>query len=250
MPLSHNTRESLTMPSLTHCRYAFTPSLGLSFLTLLGITLFISLGVWQLKRADEKRAILTAQAVFLKRAPVAWQPGSSLPKQHERITLEGHFLSSVVLLDNQHHQHQFGYHVLSPLVLNDNQVVMIDRGWVPAGQPRTVLPHIKTPDHTLKLSGTAYYPSEKQWILGEAIEVKQPNLAIIELIDTHLINHFLHKSVYPFIIRLNEDAPHGYKRSWVAVSMPPERHDAYAFQWFAVALTIFILFIGLNINKK
>lgn len=75
-------------------------------------------------------------------------------------------------------------------------------------------------------------------------------MAVVELLDVHLISQFLHKSVYPFIIRLNNHADNGYLREWPVVAMAPERHYGYALQWFAIALVILILFIALNLKKK
>ena len=238
------------MPSLTRFHYTFTPSLRFALLTLFGVALFITLGVWQLHRAQAKEMILATQALFLKHAPILWQPGSSPPKQYERINVQGHYLPQQLLLDNQYHQHQLGYHVLSALMLENHRVIIVDRGWIPIKPSRTQLPHINIPHGLLNISGTTYYPAQNQWVLGQAIEVNDPDLAILEIIDPVLIRHFLHKSVYPFIIHLDADAPYGYTRAWIAVSMPPERHKAYAFQWFAIALTIFILFVALNIHKK
>ncbi|WP_274544559.1 SURF1 family cytochrome oxidase biogenesis protein [Legionella oakridgensis] len=73
---------------------------------------------------------------------------------------------------------------------------------------------------------------------------------VIEWIDTKIISQFLHKSVYPFIIRLDKKEANGFIRAWDIVSMPPQRHYAYAFQWFAIALVIFVLFISLNSKKR
>ncbi|WP_019216188.1 SURF1 family cytochrome oxidase biogenesis protein [Legionella tunisiensis] len=59
----------------------------------------------------------------------------------------------------------------------------------------------------------------------------------------------MHKSVYPFIIRLDKSEADSYVREWAVVAMPPERHYAYALQWFAIAFVILILFIALNLKK-
>ena len=82
------------------------------------------------------------------------------------------------------------------------------------------------------------------------MDKKDENLAIIELIDTQLISQFLHKSVYPFIIRLSSQSKYGFVRDWPVIAMSVERHYGYAFQWFAIAFAIFIIFIILNMKKK
>ena len=218
-------------------------------LALVTMALFIALGMWQLHRAEEKRLILARKATFEHQAPRVWQGGGMPPEAFEYVQVQGRFMPHVLFLDNQMHAHQVGYHVLSPFEIGTDRVVLIDRGWVPAGVTRSELPDIITPTEQLTLLGRAYYSLGKPWLLGPGIEIKQADHAVIESLDLQLMEQFLHKSIYPFIIRLDNKSPAGYVRSWPAVSMPPVRHLGYAFQWFAFALVIFIIFIALNIRK-
>lgn len=227
----------------------FTPHWAMTLSALLTIGLFVFLGVWQLQRAKEKASMLDQAANLSLQTPGKWKVGQALPLQYQPIVVKGEYLSPVLLLDNQHHQHQFGYHVITPLSVDKNQVILIDRGWIAGDLNRRQFPSISTPSQFLQISGQAYYPSNKEWVLGQEIEQKTANLIFIERINTQLISQFLHKSVYPFIIRLNKDEAYGYVREWSIVSMPPERHKAYAFQWFAMALAIFVIYVGLNLKK-
>ncbi|MGQ3888085.1 SURF1 family protein [Legionella sp. CNM-1927-20] len=236
------------MASLTcfHRRFTF------NWLMTLGVVLlssfFIYLGLWQLKRAEEKKTMLMAEKHLSAEAPIRWQTNIK-PKQYQQIIVQGQYLDQTLLLDNQHHQHQFGYDVLTPLLLSDGKIVLIDRGWIKGDLDRHKLPTITFPHKSLQLLGQVYYPSPKNWVLGQTLEEKRPNLAVIEQIDPAAISQLLHKSVYPFIIRLNKLAEDGYIRDWAIISMPPTRHKAYALQWFAMALVIWLIFIGLNLKK-
>ncbi|MBA2651484.1 MAG: SURF1 family protein [Tatlockia sp.] len=238
------------MISLTCFNRSFTPNWRMTLLSLLALGFFSGLGFWQLDRAQEKKQMLSAQSSLANKPPLAWQSNSLLPKQYQRIQLSGHYLKQTLLLDNQHHNHQFGYHVLTPLLLDSGKVLLVDRGWVASNPRRQVLPEITRPKDSASLLGTAYYPSDKTWVLGQILEKKNTNLAIVERVDSKLIGQFLHKSVYPFIMRLDKDDSQGYVREWPVVAMPPERHYGYAFQWFAIASVILILFIALNLKKK
>lgn len=227
----------------------FKPRWHMTALALLAMGFFVYLGTWQLQRATEKREMIAKEAQLAKYAPTLWEPGMPHPGQYQSVELRGYFLPEVLLLDNQHHHHQFGYHVLSPMQSSSGGVVLIDRGWVSGDPARKQFPDVTNPVKTLKLAGQAYYPSDKIRVLGQILERKNARLAILEKIDTHLISQFLHKSVYPFIIRLSPDEANGYVREWPVVSMPPERHKAYAVQWFAMALVILAIFVGLNLKK-
>lgn len=217
-------------------------------LTILAVALFVRLGMWQLDRGHEKQQLLMASHAEAMRRPTSWRAQDALPKQYQTLQVTGHVLSTTLLLDNQHYQHQFGYDVLSPLVLTDGSVVLVDRGWIMRDPQGYKLPDIDIPAGDLRVLGSAYYPSSKHWILGQALEEKSVNLVVVELIDIPLISQFLHKSVYPFIIRQNKADANGYVREWAIVSMPPTRHYGYAVQWFAIALVIFIIFIALNLK--
>lgn len=236
------------MASLTCFHRCFT----FNWLKTLGVILlslfFIYLGLWQLNRADEKKSMLKAEQHLSAKIPIKWQANIK-PKQYQKIIVQGQYLSQTLLLDNQHYEHQFGYNVLTPLLLPDGKIVLIDRGWIKGNLDRRKLPAITFPNKSLQLLGQVYYPSSKNWVLGQILEEKTPSLAVIEQIDPVKISQFLHKSVYPFIIRLNKLEKDGYIREWSIISMSPMRHKAYALQWFAMALVIWLIFIGLSLKK-
>ena len=226
----------------------FAPKWPITVITLLAIAFLMYLGFWQLQRAHEKREMIEREASLAQNAPLQWSSDLVNPQQYQNIVIQGHYLPTVLLLDNQHHLHQFGYHVLTPLQISADNVVLIDRGWVAGDLNRDKLPDVSLPAPLQKITGQVYYPSKNR-ALGQVLEKKAADLAIVELIDTKIISQFLHKSVYPFIIRLDKREPYGYLREWAIVSMPPERHIAYAIQWFAMALVILVIFIGLNTKK-
>lgn len=238
------------MSSVLFFKFRFTPSWKMLLLTLLFFLLFVRLGFWQLQRADEKKNMVTAQEKLRKIDPRPWSPKQNLPIQYERIQLEGTYLPDVFLLDNQHYQHQFGYHVLSPMALANGTVVLIDRGWIRGHSNRRIVPEIQVPEGLRKLQGTAYFPSRNQWMLGDIVEKKEKNIFVLEQFDDHLLSKLLQKEVYPFIIRLNEQATYGFVRHWETVSMSPQRHIAYALQWFVMAFVILVIFLASNLKKR
>lgn len=238
------------MPSLTCFNFRFTPNWLMIVLAMIFISLFIRLGFWQIERSEEKVQMIAAEEALAKQEPIVWDMSQSVPEQYQRIIVRGTYLPKFFLLDNQHHQHQFGYDVLSPLQLTDGTVVMVDRGWVPGESTRRSFPEIHTPQGLLKIQGSAYYPAKNQWILGPGTEEKEGGITILELINAKLLSQLLQKEVYPFIIRLDKQDAYGFVREWAIVSMPPQRHLAYALQWFAMALVILIIFVALNLKKK
>ncbi|MFC3909227.1 SURF1 family protein [Legionella dresdenensis] len=237
------------MPSLTCFQRRFTLSWQKLLLALLAMGILSGLGQWQLKRAEQKKQMLVAAAQASADKDRAWRSHMALPKQYQSIRVQGVYLDTLILLDNQHYQHQFGYDVITPLLLDNDKIILVDRGWVPGSRTRAELPVVDTPVQKVTVKGYAYFPSDKNWVLGQVIEEKSENTFVVEQMDTLLMSKFLHKSVYPFIIRLNKDEANGYIRDWPIVAMPPERHYAYAMQWFAMALVVLVIFIGLSFKK-
>lgn len=238
------------MPSVLFFKFRFTPSWKMLLITALFFALFLWLGLWQIHRSEEKLQMINAQKKRENLPVIYWDVKKKLPLQYQRIGLQGIYLPQTFLLDNQHHRHQFGYHVLTPFVLADDAVVMIDRGWIPGDVTRRVFPDIQIPSGFMKLEGTVYFPSINRWIFGPESEEKANKTVILERINQQLLSQILQKEVYPFIIRLDKQDTHGFVREWETVSMPPQRHLAYALQWFAMAFAVLIIFIALNLKKK
>ena len=57
-------------------------------------------------------------------------------------------------------------------------------------------------------------------------------------------------TLYPYIIRLSPESNHGYIRNWQLQNSGENVHVGYAFQWFAFAATLFVIYFVMNIKKK
>lgn len=238
------------MPSLTCFTIRFTPSWMNVFLSVLVISFFLRLGFWQIQRAEQKAQMIKAQNVLVGKKPLQWNSAIHFPQQYQLLTIKGQYLDYLFLFDNQHQEHIFGFNVLTPLAINADEVVLIDRGWVQGDVSRRTFPVLLIPKQKLIVNGSAYYPNGQQWLLGPSIEKKTDKLYIVEDLDTKKVSQILQKKVYPFIIRLDKEDSYGFVRHWPVVSMRPERHLAYAWQWFAMALVVCIIFIALNLKKN
>jgi surfeit locus 1 family protein len=238
------------MASLAGFKRRFTPNWWMTILAVLFIGLFIRLGCWQLERSHEKNEILINEQAMATKAPKAWSPTMKRPANYQRVTIQGQYIGPDLLLDNQHHKHQLGYNVITPLQLENGELVLVDRGWVAGDKLRKQLPKYKTPMNNQSIAGYVYYPPEKRVTLGQMIDKSTDKQVVIEWVDTKELSHFLQKTVYPFIIRLDEQVEHGFVRDWPLVSMPPQRHLGYAVQWFAMAFVLLVIWIALSVKKS
>lgn len=239
-----------TLLSLARFGYSFTFRWHWFLITLLFSGILSSLGVWQLHRAEQKKVILSDYNQRMQQQPLDFKSAETV-KPYQMLRVHGTILQNKnLLLDNQHLNHQFGYQVLMPLLLETGEVILIDRGFIAGSNNRKTLPTIPTPAVKQSFSGYAYFPSGKGVLLGPV--ENNPGIwpRVIERIDTTHIAEILHRPVLRFIIRQQTEQNDGLTRQWSLVSMPPERHKAYALQWFSMALVVLILFIALNSERK
>jgi cytochrome oxidase assembly protein ShyY1 len=124
----------------------------LHIIMLVAMPLFATAGFWQLRRLDEKR---TKNALIIERRDLP--PVTSLADddlEFRRAQLEGRFGSNAdVFLTGRPLNGRSGDHVLTPFETEDGTII-VDRGWVPAGDEGT-----PTPTGEVSLSGVLL-PSE------------------------------------------------------------------------------------------
>lgn len=107
--------------------------------------LFACLGAWQLARADVSRATLAAfEAGAAEPVRAALPRSLDEERRFERVQVRGEYeLEPQFLLDNMLHDGVAGYHVLSALRVHGlRERVLVNRGWVPVGADRRVLPEV------------------------------------------------------------------------------------------------------------
>lgn len=223
-------------------------------MTLLFVFLFISLGYWQLSRAEEKRKLWRD---FLTRVEVPPKTAATIQgaKQFHRVILTGRFdHDHTFLLDNKIFNHQVGYEVYTPFYVPDlKQTILVDRGFIPARQNREVpvIPVMPATLGQVTVSGLLDFPP-RYIALGSMLASSQLHWPLrIEFINLSLLKHYLPNtfSLFPFILRLPKDHSTGFAIEWQIMSMPPEKHVAYAVQWFALALTLLILFVVFSVRR-
>lgn len=220
----------------------------ISLFTAAFLPLLIGLGFWQLHRASEKEQI---QAQFDQKMTQAAQDITTIDKQASPTTLA--FLPVVItgMIDNEHYflldnrvmEGKTGFEVISPLMTPQGETYLVNRGWIAAKATRQELPDVTPVKNTITVRGYIYVPVSHAFTLG-ADEITQHWPKIISDTDAPLIGKLLHKPVFPYTIRVSQELNDGLIRHWPAVNMTPEKHIAYAIQWFAMALALIILFIA------
>ncbi len=229
----------------------FAPSWKMTILTLAGITLFSSLGFWQLDRAIFKDGIMKKFEARLEadyRQFEAWESLSDI--EFQKIIIRGHYdTGRTLLLDNQLLRGKAGYHVITPFILNGGEkIVLINRGWVTLGNSREQLPGIEKPAVDGSIRGIANTPDTASFRMGEiSLGDKWPQ--VIPFLDIEAMQAQYNNRLLPIIIWLEPEQAGHYQRVWNPVWLAPEKSRAYAWQWFAFTAISLGLFIGLNLRS-
>lgn len=226
----------------------------LAYLGLLA--LLLALGAWQLGRAEEKRAFLKQQEQGSASEAIEL-PGTVEINvdevRYKKVKAAGHYdQTHQFLIDNQINDGKAGYFVLTPLVLpGQTRAVLVNRGWMPLNKDRTILPDVHIKELQAVVTGRINrFPAVGIKIAGAEIPTDSwPS--VVQVVDSQVLAKKLAYPLFPFQIELDKHLPEGYKRDWrTSTIMLPEQHTAYAIQWFALALTLTILFFWYSIKKN
>ncbi|NNE64272.1 MAG: SURF1 family protein [Gammaproteobacteria bacterium] len=222
----------------------------MTLITLSGVILFMSLGVWQLNRAAYKQTILNRFEARLQAEFTVFNEQEELYEQeYSRVIMQGHYdLQRTLLLDNQLSQGRAGYHVISPFLLNSGKYILINRGWVALGASRQKLPKIKVPENINEVRGVIVRPVSEGFRMGEIVlDDSWPK--VVPFVDVGILQPVFDGQLLPMMMWLSPQQDDFYERNWQPVWLSPEKSEAYAVQWFSFAVIAAILFVFLNLRK-
>lgn len=230
------------------------PSWLIIIATVILVFFFSYLGIWQLQRAEVKNQILLENERRKNSDPQELLLPIDDPAtlRFQRIRLQGKFLSArQFVLDNKIHKHQIGYNILTPFLLNNAKVVvLVDRGWVPLGASRANLPEITIDEQPRSIMGSVYVPFGEPYHLGDIDNGETSWPRLIQYLDLGALEARLKLRVLPFTLRLAANQDGGFTTEWALFSFTPKRHLAYAVQWFALAITVLIVFVLLHVKRS
>jgi surfeit locus 1 family protein len=210
------------------------------------VTIGVSLGNWQLRRADEKRTIESRLSARQAQAPLVLTGELQNIEgiEYRRVTVRGEFDRAWPLyLDNRPNAGNAGFYLLMPFkIAGSDHHVLIARGWLPVDvHNRNKLLPINTPEGQVEIEGVAIRNPGHIMQLGQATAL-QPG-AILQNLTVDEVAAASKFSMQAFVIEQSTDTHDTLLRNWLRPSVGIERHLGYAFQWYALALTAFLFFV-------
>ena len=231
--------------------WSFRPPLWSIAATLAGGALLLALGCWQLERGRQKQSLLDQYAARRGGSVTLRADSAAEPGVLQEAQVRGHYLSRhQLLLDNQTHAHQPGYHLWTPLRLDTGGIVLINRGWLPLAAANNVLP---VPAEEVEARGLwRELPRPGMPLPAGACIPARTAVQIVNYPTASELACLLGEPVAAGELLLDAREPYGYLRDWGSSlnEFPPQRHYAYAAQWFAFAATLLALFLKLNLKRK
>lgn len=232
-------------------------TIGLGIFIILAFSALVSLGSWQRQRGHYKQQLLqyrheAQQQGFLSHSELLQD---ALENQRYRaVRLTGKLLSDkTFLLDNQSYQGKIGYHVLTPFEMASDELILVNRGWIPAPPSRMTRPDIPIQPGVITIEGYV----DKGYVnplIKSALDSPEISWPLrIQIIDYNLVGQLLGQEVVKKLVVLSKPidktiTPIPPIGEWLT----PERHFAYAFQWYSLAglLLLLSLMTLWRANKK
>jgi surfeit locus 1 family protein len=220
---------------------------------MLCIPLFVHLGMWQYNKAAVK---LRLQEQYERNATAQ---SEGLPKvfdklevlRYKNVAVEGEYLTQYqILLDNQVEGEVAGYHVITPLQLHDrDQVILVDRGWIPALPNHHDVPEVETPTGRQKIEGQVWLPSQKFYTLKADTETSEAWQVVWQNMDIKAYAKAVPFKLAPVLLQMSPKNSGGFIRHWVRPDDRIATHLSYAYQWYGFAFATLAIYIVVGFRR-
>ena len=230
-------------------RPAWIPTL----IVLILLPVLLSLGFWQLDRAQQKRLIQAEYDARSNAVPVELGPRLQHAEElrFHRVVARGTYEPRYqILIDNRVQRGQVGYHVLTPLRIGDSEVrVLVNRGWVPLGRTRQELPEAEAPTGVQAVTGIATVPRAQVFRLAEPEPLTGRWQTVWQHMDMRRYADAVPFAIQPVVILLDPDSTAGgFVREWARLDAGIAVHQGYALQWFLLAATLLVIYVVLTVR--
>lgn len=209
-------------------------------LALAAVVAFVSLGLWQLQRLDQRQAYnaLLTERLASAPAPLAELTGDVADLAYRRVVVEGEYRAEEeVLLSTRSRNGRPGHHILTPLESEAGPAVIVDRGWVPLawGDPPPV-EQARPPGGSVRVEGVLF-PSQEAARWG-SLDGEGVRLEFVSAVDVARLGEVVSGALYPLYVLAAEQAPAQPDGLPAAAQLPvltEGNHASYAGQWFLFA---------------
>lgn len=206
----------------------------------------LNLGFWQWNRGQQRSALHAAIEAKQNSAPVGLPDLLAAPAEggdllHRPVVLRGEWVADrTVFLDNRQMNAVPGFYVVTPLRLaGSDATILVQRGWAQRNfSQREQLPPVQTPAGPVELRGRLAPPPAKLYAFA-----KEEKGAIRQNLDLASFRAETGLRLLPLSVQQLGPPSEGLLRQWPQAGSGAGKNYGYAFQWWALAALIAILYV-------
>ena len=206
------------------------------------VPITISLGMWQIERANEKKLIIANYDKLLVSAPIALQKNQML-NNWQPIETTGTYEDTVVYEDNAINNGKAGFKVYHLFRNDDGTFIFIHRGFIERNLIKNNLPEVEIPTEKKSIYGTTLFKQNNTFVKN----IEESDSRIIQEFNASLLIDkypmLKDKYLHPFLFNLDIRDVNKYQPIEKPVNMTASKHIGYAIQWFGLCAALIILTI-------
>ena len=206
------------------------------------VPITISLGLWQIERANEKKVIISNYDKLLVSTPIALQKEQPL-ENWQPIETVGAYQDLVIYEDNAINSGKAGFKVYHLFQNGDGTFIFVHRGFIERNLIKNNLPRIDTPVGKKNILGTTLFKQNNTFVKN----IEESDIRIIQEFNTSvLIERFpilKDRYLHPFLFNLDVRDADKFQTIEKPVNMTAAKHIGYAIQWFGLCAALIILTI-------
>ena len=197
------------------------------------ITLFCSLGTWQLYRLQWKQDLINQISEGLKSTPL--QYSQNIITNYQRVIVEGKYdFKNQIYLYSLNEKGQPGYDVITPFETKNNENVLVNRGWI----KKELKNKLKINSSSTIIKGLLREKGRKNIFTPENNIKKN----IWFSINLNEINKLTGKKFNKFIVYLQDETTNIPRPKEITIDLP-NNHLKYAITWYSISISIFFYFL-------
>lgn len=206
------------------------------------VPITISLGFWQLDRAQEKKEIIANYDKLLTSEPINLNT-KSIYKNWQPVTTMGRFKDTLIFEDNAILSGRAGFKIYHLFENGDGSYMFVHRGFIERNMIKNNLPLIDTPKGKQSLKGSVLIKQDNSFVQ----DIEESDARIIQEFNIErLINKFpilKDRYLHPFLFNLDIRDKNKFLAIEKPVNMAASKHIGYAIQWFGLCIALIILTI-------
>ena len=203
------------------------------------ITLFCTLGTWQLYRLQWKQDVINQISEGLKSTPIKYS--QDIRKNYQKVTLVGEYdFKSQIYLYSLNDKGQPGFDVVTPFETTKKENVLVNRGWI----KKELKNHSDINILSNNVTGMLRQANRKNFFTPDN-DINKNIWFSVNLEDVQKITG---KKFNEFIVYLDDKNINAPKPKKITVDLP-NNHLKYAITWYSIAISILLYYLYFRKKK-